>query len=159
MEKSKTTYTVTVRTIHRSSKFMDAYWDEWKPPSSKINAEFIKRREERDKDSKRIGRKLTRESFLKHCIGFGWTDKLPKHRVVKVRYLYGYKLRITFDNHDERSLDFERFIFSPKYEIFEPLQDIEEFKKVTVDHDELYWDEFVLDIKADDLYRWDFVSY
>jgi hypothetical protein len=159
MKKTKTPYVVKIRTIHRSSDFMEAYWEEWKPPSSKINAEFIKRRDERDKDSKRINRELTRESFIKHCIGFGWTDRLSKHRVVKVMYLYGYKLRVTFDNHEEMSLDFERLVFSPKYEIFEPLQDIEAFKKVTVDHDELYWDEFVLDIKADDLYNWQNVLY
>ncbi len=138
---------------------MNSYWDKWNPPSAKITAEFIKEKEEHIKYMDRMGRILRREAFINNCIGFGWTEKLPKHRVVKVSYLYGYKLRITFDNDVERNLDFERFVFSPKYEKFEPLQNIEEFKKVAVDHDELYWDEFVLDIKADDLYRWDFVSY
>ena len=159
MEKTKTPYTVSTRCPQFSEEFMKSYWDKWKPPSSKINAEFIKMRDERDKNSKRIGRELDREAFIRNCIGFGWTHKLPKHKVVKVRYLYGYKLRVTFDNHEERNLDFERLVFSPKYEHYEALQDIEAFKKVTVDCDELYWDEFILDIKADDLYRWNFVSY
>lgn len=158
MKQSKTPYTVKVG-CPVSIKLMDSYWDKWNPPSAKITAEFIKEREEHEKTMDRMSRVLRKEAFINNCIGFGWLEKLPKHRVVKVSYLYGYKLRITFENHVERNLDFEEFLYSPKYEHYEALQDIEAFKKVTVDHDELYWDKFVLDIKADDLYNWQNVLY
>lgn len=159
MEKTKIPYTVSTRCPQPNAKSMEAYWDKWNPPSANITAEFIKEREQRDKDSDRMIRQLTKAAFIRNSIGFKCIEKLPKRKVTEVKYLYGYKLKITFDTHETRVLDFEKFLFSPKYDYYEPLQDIEEFKKVIVDCNEIYWDELVIEIKADDLYNWQNVLY
>lgn len=63
---------------------------------------------------------------------------LQNKRVKKVLYLKGYKLLLTFYDRKQKVIDVEPFL---KGEVFEPLKDIEYFKKVKI-HKELhtiYW--------------------
>ena len=49
--------------------------------------------------------------------------------VISVEYLEDYKLRLKFNNEEVRTVDLSQELYG---EVFEPLQDIDFFKQVTV---------------------------
>jgi hypothetical protein len=61
------------------------------------------------------------------------------HFVKKAEYLEGYKIRVTFDNGESKEADLAPFLHG---EIFEPLKDINYFKKfrLSPDIDTIYWE-------------------
>jgi hypothetical protein len=60
------------------------------------------------------------------------------HYVTDVNYLNDYKLRLKFEDNSEKIVDLEPHLDGP---IFEPLRDIDFFRKVTVntDIDTIVW--------------------
>lgn len=54
------------------------------------------------------------------------------HYVVDAAYLGEYKLKIRFDNDEDRIVDFENYLDGP---IFEPLKDLAFFKQFSVNQD------------------------
>ena len=50
--------------------------------------------------------------------------------IISVKYLSGYTLSLVFDDGKEASLDFVDQLYG---EVYEPLKNIEEFKKVKLD--------------------------
>jgi len=58
------------------------------------------------------------------------------HAVKKVEYIKDYKLKITFRNNDVKIVDLEKELWGP---MFEPLKDIEYFKKVKTDGHTIMW--------------------
>ena len=58
------------------------------------------------------------------------------HAVKKVEYIKDYKLKLTFRNKDVKVVDLEKELWGP---MFEPLKDIEYFKKVKTDGHTIVW--------------------
>lgn len=56
--------------------------------------------------------------------------------VIDAEYISGYKIKVTFDNGEEKIADCEKWIYG---EVFEPLKDIEYFKKIFVDGWTVSW--------------------
>ena len=73
------------------------------------------------------------------------------HFVKNVNYLSDYKLAITFEDHTTKTVDLAPFLDG---EVFEPLKNINYFKKVTVNHDidTIVWDNGA-DLSPDFLYE------
>ncbi|MBI5400247.1 DUF2442 domain-containing protein [Candidatus Saganbacteria bacterium] len=73
------------------------------------------------------------------------------HFVRNVKYLSGYMLAITFEDRTIKTVDLEPFLDG---EIFEPLKNINYFKKVTVnpDIDTIVWENGA-DLSPDFLYE------
>lgn len=61
------------------------------------------------------------------------------YRVIKVKYLFDYKLEIFFDNSQKKIIDLKNELNGP---IFEPLKNIDYFKTVKIDpdFDTICWD-------------------
>ena len=55
------------------------------------------------------------------------------HDVVKADYVEGYRIRITFDNGREGTVDFSSYVEAGG--VFERFQDLEFFKRFTVDRE------------------------
>lgn len=53
-------------------------------------------------------------------------------RIRKAEYLEGHKLKILFNNNKTKIVDLEKELLGPLYE---PLKDVEYFKRVSVDED------------------------
>lgn len=73
------------------------------------------------------------------------------HFVRKVRYISGYKLKLTFEDGSVKFVDLEPYLDG---EIFEPLKDINYFKRVHVnpDIDTIVWENGA-DLSPDFLYE------
>lgn len=73
------------------------------------------------------------------------------HFVKKVKYISGYELAITFEDNATKVVDLGPFLVG---EIFEPLKDINYFKKVEInrDIDTIVWDNGA-DLSPDFLYE------
>jgi hypothetical protein len=54
------------------------------------------------------------------------------HYVTNVAYLSGYKLKIWFGDNSVKVVDLQSYLDGP---IFEPLKNLEFFRRVTVNHD------------------------
>jgi hypothetical protein len=54
------------------------------------------------------------------------------HYVIDASYLGGYKLRIRFEDEEERVVDLSKHLDGP---VFEPLKDLTFFKQFAVNHD------------------------
>ncbi len=52
--------------------------------------------------------------------------------VKKIEYLESYKMKVTFSNGAEKEVDLEKELYG---EVFEPLKDLEKFKRVKVNSD------------------------
>ena len=66
-----------------------------------------------------------------------------------MEYIKKYKLKLTFDNKDVKIVDLEEELWGP---MFEPLKDIEYFKKVKTDGHTIVWPNEV-DFCPDFLYQ------
>jgi hypothetical protein len=73
------------------------------------------------------------------------------HFVREVKYIDGYKLRITFENGKQKRIDLANYL---EGEIFDPLKDKAYFKKVSVnrDIDTIVWENGA-DFSPDFLYE------
>lgn len=58
------------------------------------------------------------------------------HAIKKVEYIKGYKLKLTFRNKDIKIVNLEKELWGS---MFEPLKDIEYFKKVKTDGHTIVW--------------------
>lgn len=58
------------------------------------------------------------------------------HRVKKIEYIEGYKLRLTFGDRVVKVVDFEPYLVKG---VFLPLRDIECFKQVFIDGHSIAW--------------------
>lgn len=58
------------------------------------------------------------------------------HAIKKVEYVNDYKLKLTFRNKDVKIVDLEKELWGP---MFEPLKDIEYFKRVKTDGQTIVW--------------------
>ncbi len=58
------------------------------------------------------------------------------HAVKKVEYVKDYKLKLTFRNQEVKIVDLEKELWG---QMFEPLKDIEYFKKVKTDGHTIVW--------------------
>ena len=52
--------------------------------------------------------------------------------VKKIEYLESYKMKVTFSNGAEKEVDLEKELYG---EVFEPLKDLEKFKRAKVNSD------------------------
>ena len=57
--------------------------------------------------------------------------------ITKAEYLYGYRVRLYFDNGELRVVDLESSLVGP---IFQPLKDIEYFKSFTIPYNTIQWE-------------------
>lgn len=57
--------------------------------------------------------------------------------ITKAEYLYGYRVRLYFDNGEFRVVDLESSLVGP---IFQPLKDIEYFKSFTITYNTIQWE-------------------
>ena len=71
------------------------------------------------------------------------------HAVKKVEYVKEYKLKLTFRNKDVKIVDLEKELWGP---MFDPLKNIEYFKKVKIDDHTIVWPNEV-DFCPDMLYK------
>lgn len=56
--------------------------------------------------------------------------------VIDAKYVSDYKIKITFDNGEQKIADFSKWL---KGEVFEPLKDLEVFRKFFVDGWTIAW--------------------
>jgi len=59
--------------------------------------------------------------------------------VTKAQYLEGFKVKVWFNDGLEKIVDLKNYINSKKHPFFQPLKQIDEFKKFHV-HKTLVWD-------------------
>ncbi len=61
------------------------------------------------------------------------------HHVINARYIHEYKILITFNDHKRKVVDFEKILNGFDGDIFQPLKDVEYFKKFKVSLDTVTW--------------------
>ena len=59
--------------------------------------------------------------------------------VIKAEYIKDYSIKLSFDNGEGGIIDLKSTIFNDHRKIFEPLRDIEFFKKFSLDNWTLNW--------------------
>ncbi len=64
-------------------------------------------------------------------------DKIMFTEVVKAEYVDGYKVRLWFNNNVTKVVDLKS---SLKGEVFEPLKDLDFFKRFTIKYNTLEWE-------------------
>ncbi|GIK58532.1 MAG: DUF2442 domain-containing protein [Chloroflexi bacterium] len=70
-----------------------------------------------------------------------------------VEYIEGYKLRLLFSDKSENVVDFEPFLSNSLNPMIRKYLDIEIFKQFTVEHGDLFWNDYDLCFPIADLYR------
>ena len=71
--------------------------------------------------------------------------------IVKADYIRDYKIKIYFNDGLEKTIDLKTYIKEKKHPFFQPLKQVDEFKKFKV-HKTLFWDNGA-DIAAEFLYN------
>lgn len=59
--------------------------------------------------------------------------------ITKAQYLEEFKVKVWFNDGLEKIVDLKNYIYSKKHPFFQPLKQVEEFKKFQV-HKTLVWD-------------------
>lgn len=59
--------------------------------------------------------------------------------ITKAQYLEEFKVKIWFNDGLEKIVDLKNYIYSKKHPFFQPLKEVDEFKKFQV-HKTLVWD-------------------
>ena len=72
--------------------------------------------------------------------------------VTKAEYVDGLRLRISFDDGVERVVDFAPFLTKSLHPDIRKYCDKRRFKKFTIDHGNLYWNDYNLIFPTADLY-------
>lgn len=70
--------------------------------------------------------------------------------VIKAEYVGEYRLRLTFNDNSEKTVDFEEWLHGP---IFEPLRDVQYFKRFFLDGWMVCWPNGA-DIAPETLYEY-----
>ena len=74
-------------------------------------------------------------------------DRIPC--VTKAEYRGGHKIRVTFDDNSEKTIDFRRYLKGP---VFEPLKDVKYFRRFLLDGWTVTWPNGA-DIAPEELYE------
>lgn len=69
--------------------------------------------------------------------------------VTKAEYRGGYRIRVTFDDHSEKTIDFRRYLKGP---VFESLKNVTYFRRFFLDGWTVAWPNGA-DIAPDELYE------
>jgi len=72
-------------------------------------------------------------------------------KIIKVKYLSGYKLEVVFENEQIVTTDFEAFLSESKNPMTLQFKNIERFKKVKVKFGHLTWENSQMDISAESI--------
>lgn len=59
--------------------------------------------------------------------------------VTKAEYIDGFRIKVMFNDGNEKVVDLKEYIYSKKHPYFQPLKEIEEFKKFKV-HRTIIWE-------------------
>lgn len=73
-------------------------------------------------------------------------------KITRVRYLYDYTLEVEFDDGTIKYPNFRNFIYNSNHPMVRQFKDIERFKKVTINHGHLTWEDGQMDISAHSIY-------
>jgi hypothetical protein len=73
--------------------------------------------------------------------------------VEAVEYVYGYKLRLTFNDGTARTVDFEPFLRNTQHPDFIKYRALRRFRSYRIEHGNLMWGDFELIFPIMDLYR------
>jgi len=82
--------------------------------------------------------------------------KLAENAVIditKAEYIDGYKLRLKFSNNKERTVDFGPFLHNALNPMMRKYLKLENFKNFTVEHGDLFWNDYDLCFPIADLYE------
>lgn len=74
-------------------------------------------------------------------------DSIPY--VTKAEYQDGYRIRVTFDDHSEKTIDFRHYLKGP---VFEPLKAVKYFRRFFLDGWTVAWPNGA-DIAPEELYE------
>ncbi|MHC9062587.1 DUF2442 domain-containing protein [Nitrospira sp. CMX1] len=74
-------------------------------------------------------------------------NKIPC--VTKAEYRGGYRMRVTFDDNSENTIDFRRYLKGP---VFDPLKDVKYFRQFFLDGWTVVWPNGA-DISPEELYE------
>ncbi|MBL8036507.1 MAG: DUF2442 domain-containing protein [Nitrospira sp.] len=74
-------------------------------------------------------------------------NKIPC--VTKAEYRGGYRIRVTFDDNSENTIDFRRYLKGP---VFDPLKDVKYFRQFFLDGWTVVWPNGA-DISPEELYE------
>jgi hypothetical protein len=73
--------------------------------------------------------------------------------VEEAEYIEGYKLRLLFSDHTERVVDFEPFLRNSLNPLIRKYLNLDDFKQFSVEHGDLFWNDYDLCFPIADLYR------
>jgi hypothetical protein len=73
--------------------------------------------------------------------------------IIMAEYVADYKLRLKFSDNKERVVDFEPFLRNTLNPMIRKYLDLESFKNFTVEHGDLFWDDYDLCFPISDLYE------
>ncbi len=79
-------------------------------------------------------------------------------KIIKVKYLSGYKLEVVFDNGEKRIANFKEFLFKDHNPITTQFRDKKRFKNVSLAFGHLTWEDGQMDIPAINIYNNEFTS-
>ena len=82
--------------------------------------------------------------------GIAYADGMSELKVTSFEIIENYKVKIVFNNGEKRFFDFKTLLNKPA---FLPLNDMEVFKSVTVEHGIPTWNNGNTDISPDYLYK------
>jgi hypothetical protein len=80
------------------------------------------------------------------------TATTPYINVTEVEYVGGYRLRIAFSDGHESVVDFEPFLRKSYHPDIQKYLDLGLFRRWTIDHGNLYWNDYDLIFPTSDLY-------
>jgi len=69
-------------------------------------------------------------------------------QITEIKYLYDYKIEVTFSNNQIAIADFENFLNKSKNKMTNKFLDKKKFKKVTIDCGFLSWNDGEMEIDA-----------
>lgn len=73
-------------------------------------------------------------------------------KIIKVKYLGDYKLKIIFDDNEIRIADFKEFLFENHSPMTTQFRDKMRFKNVQIDYGHLTWEDGQMDISSHSIY-------
>ena len=77
-------------------------------------------------------------------------------KIIKVKYLSGYRLEVVFENEQIVITDFEEFLSQAKNPMTLQFKNIEKFKKVKIKFGHLTWQDGQMDISAESILNKEF---
>ncbi|MBU0511528.1 MAG: DUF2442 domain-containing protein [Chloroflexi bacterium] len=73
--------------------------------------------------------------------------------ISKAEYIDGYKLRLMFNNNNERIIDFGTFLHNSLNPMIRKYLQLDNFKNFTVEYGDLFWNDYDLCFPIADLYE------